>query len=266
MRFAPFVIAVLFLPVVRPLTAQEPPPVGVGDRMRFWTQQRRTVTAATITGWVVDSFTVSDTWIPFDRGRTTHAGNPTQQEAAEGSSMLVSVVRAGAVGALMGGVAGFLMGGAMNFDEGVESNAPLAEPATDHPCFEKNCAQIGAAIGAAAGLVLGAAFGVEGSSMLASAVRAGAAGTLMGGAAGFLVGGAMNIGADVADLRGQTDDPCSDKDCAQIGAAIGAAAGFVLGAAFGAVLSRRRPSSGQANVSMVRLHNGRLGVGASVNF
>jgi len=264
MRPAAFVIAALFLPAS--VAAQEAP-IKVRDQVRFWTPERRTVTSGTITGWEVDSFTVSDTWIPIDRGRTTHAGNPTQQEAAEGSSMLVSLVRAGAVGAVGGGMVGFLVGGAMNFDEGVESNAPFAEPATDHPCFEKNCAQIGAAIGAAAGFVLlGAAFGVEGSSMLASAVRAGAAGTLMGGGAGFLVGGAMNIGADVADLRGQTDDPCSDKDCAQIGTVIGAAAGFVLGAAFGAVLSGRRPSSGQANVSMVRLHDGRLGVGASVRF
>ena len=189
MRPAAFVIAALFLPAS--VAAQEAP-IKVGDQVRFWTQQRRTVTSGTITEWAVDSFTVSDTWIPIDRGRTTHAGNPTQEEAAEGSSMLVSLVRAGAVGAVGGGMVGFLVGGAMNFDEGVESNAPLAEPATDHPCFEKNCAQIGAAIGAAAG--------------------------------------------------------------------------FVLGVLFDAALAKRRPTSGQANVAVAPLHDGRLGVGASVRF
>ena len=116
---------------------------------------------------------------------------------------------------------------------------------------------------------LGAA---EGSSTLVSVVTAGAAGAVMGGAAGFLVGGVMNLGAEAGDLLQvenlgpRTDDTCVDKNCAQIGAVIGAAAGFVLGATFGAVLAKRRPSNGQANVTVVPLHDGRLGIGASVRF
>ena len=112
----------------------------------------------------------------------------------------------------------------------------------------------------------------EGSSMLGSVVTAGAAGALMGGAAGFLVGGVMNLGAEagallqVENLGPRTDDTCVDKNCAQIGALIGAAAGFVLGATFGAVLAKRRPTNGQANVAVVPLRDGRLGVGASVRF
>ena len=108
---------------------------------------------------------------------------------------------------------------------------------------------------------LGAA---EGSSTLVSVVRTGAEVAVMGGVAGFLVGGVMNIAAGVSSIESQlghdrsTDHPCGDKNCAQIGAVIGAAAGFVLGAAFGAVSAGRRPSSGQANVRMAPLHDGRL--------
>ena len=112
---------------------------------------------------------------------------------------------------------------------------------------------------------LGAA---EGSSMLVSVVTAGAAGAVAGGMAGFLVGGLMNIGADIESFgsEGKTRGPCSTKNCAQIGAVIGAAAGFALGAAFGAVSAKRRPSNGRANVRMVPLYDGRLGIGASVRF
>ena len=233
MRLAAIVVAALFLPIVRPLAAQ-----------------------------FIRVSPATDTTALTHMGRTMHAGSLTRQEAVEGSSQLGSVVRTGAAGAVTGGILGFLVGGAMNFDAEVEELGGQ----TDDSCVDKNCAQIGAVIGMAAGFVLGAAYGVEGSSMLASAVRASAAGALLGGAAGVLVGGAMNIGADVANLQGQTDDPCSDKDCAQMGAVIGTAAGFVLGAAVGAVLSKRRPSSGQANVIMVRLRSGKLGVGASVRF
>ena len=62
MRPTAFVIAALFLPAA--VAAQEAP-IEVGERVRFWTQQRRTVTSGTITEWAVDSFTVSDTWIPL---------------------------------------------------------------------------------------------------------------------------------------------------------------------------------------------------------
>ena len=62
MRPAAFVFAALFLPAS--VAAQEAP-IKVGDQVRFWTQQRRTVISGTITEWAVDSFTVSDTWIPL---------------------------------------------------------------------------------------------------------------------------------------------------------------------------------------------------------
>ena len=107
----------------------------------------------------------------------------------------------------------------------------------------------------------------EGSSMLGSVVRTGVSGAVTFGILGFLVGGVMNIRADIGkDLGEATSHPCFDKNCARSGAAIGAAAGFVLGAALGAVSAKPSPSSGQANVSMVRLRNGKLGVGASVKF
>ena len=59
-----------------------------------------------------------------------------------------------------------------------------------------------------------------------------------------------------------------------MGAAIGAGAGFVLGVVAGAVLysrqERRLRGAGgkerRANVTVVPLHDGRLGVGASVAF
>lgn len=107
----------------------------------------------------------------------------------------------------------------------------------------------------------------EGSSMLGSVVLTGVAGAVTGGIVGFLVGGVMNIAAGVSSIGQETtgNHSCSHKNCAQSGAVVGAAIGFVLGAAFGAV-EARRPSSGQANVRMVPLHAGRLGVGAAVRF
>ena len=118
MRPAAFVIAVLFLPVV--LAAQEPPPVSVGQM-----------------------------------GRTTHARNPAQ--AAEGSSMLESVVTGAVAGGAMGFLGGFLVGGVMNIGADIESFGGGLQ--TSNPCVDENCAATGAAIGAAAGFVLGAAFG-----------------------------------------------------------------------------------------------------------
>ena len=100
MRPAAFVFAALFLPAT--VAAQEGP-IKVGDQVRFWTQQRRTVTLGTITEWAVDSFTVSDTWIPLTsvtrlevhRGQKTSASTvalATGFGAGGGAVMTVGLV------------------------------------------------------------------------------------------------------------------------------------------------------------------------------
>ena len=109
-----------------------------------------------------DAFTVHRTEVPDSTSRKLMGVSPTtditaQLGAAEGSSMLASVV----TGAVVGGAVGFLVGGVMNIAAGVSSieSQLLFERGTDHPCIDKNFAQIGAVIGAAAGFALGAAFG-----------------------------------------------------------------------------------------------------------
>ena len=87
-------LAVLAVAPLTRVTAQESPPVGVGDQVRFWTQQRRTVTSGTITGWAVDSFTVSDTWIPL----TSVTRLEVRRRGSRGAKFAM-----GAVGGLVGG-------------------------------------------------------------------------------------------------------------------------------------------------------------------
>ncbi len=71
-------------------------------------------------------------------------------------------------GAIFGGLGGLLIGGLMNgaasgsLDEALtfaDAIGRRGTPDPDHPCFDKNCALIGAGIGAGAGFVIGAIAG-----------------------------------------------------------------------------------------------------------
>ena len=99
----------------------------------------------------------------------------------------------------------------------------------------------------------------------------GAIGAAIGGGVGFVVGGIMNGAASGAfTLEGGPDlqHPCFDKNCALTGLAIGAGIGFVAGAIIGAVTTPEEKSSEQhrANLIIMPLHDGSLGVGLSVAF
>ncbi len=74
----------------------------------------------------------------------------------------------GGAGAIGGGLLGFVIGGLMNgaasgsLDEALtfaDAIGRRGTPDPDHPCFDKNCALIGAGIGAGAGFVIGAIAG-----------------------------------------------------------------------------------------------------------
>ena len=103
-----------------------------------------------------DAFIVPRTEVADSTSRKLIGVTPTTDitaQAAEGSSMLESVVTGAVAGGAMGFLGGFLVGGVMNM--GITSIGSE----TAHSCSNKNCAHIGAAIGAAAGLALGAVFG-----------------------------------------------------------------------------------------------------------
>ena len=67
--------------------------------------------------------------------------------------------------------------------------------------------------------------------------------------------------------RIEEDYYCVEKNCTLIGFAIGAGAGFVIGAIAGAAMkSEAGGGRGRSNLTVVPLHDGRLGFGASVRF
>ena len=104
MRPAAFVIAALFLPIVPPVAAQEPPPVQVGERVRVWTSLSRVGTLGTLASWHADSLAVSssgeETWIPLtsitrlDVGRRKSAVALSAAIGAGGVAALTLVVLA----------------------------------------------------------------------------------------------------------------------------------------------------------------------------
>ena len=142
MRPAAFFIAALFLPVVRPVAAQEPPPVQVGERVRVWTSLRRVGTFGTLSRWHADSLAVSssgeETWIPLT--------SVTRLEVRRAKYSRRATV---ALGAGAGLVVGALGGAGLG--------------ALGHCSDQTVCSQGGAAVGAVifggTGLVLGAVFG-----------------------------------------------------------------------------------------------------------
>ena len=142
MRPAVFVIAALFLPIVRPLAAQEPPPVSVGDRVRFWTQQVLGATQGTIAGWEADSFAITDNWIPIT--------SVTRLEVRRRGSRGAKVALGAGGGLLEGALSGALLGFAVCSGESSSGSVCNAE--------------IGAGIGAVAfggaGLILGSIYGL----------------------------------------------------------------------------------------------------------
>ncbi len=115
-------------------------------------------------------------------------------------------------------------------------------------------------------------------------------GALGGGVIGFLYGivedctridddpgyGTCGGFADAPGIRTSVEEnSCVEKNCLLIATAIGAGVGFgvgaVVGGIYGAVRRGARPSGRggrrrRANVIVVPLHNGRLGIGASVRF
>ena len=143
MRFAPFVIAVLLLPAVPPLAAQEPP-IKVGDRVRFWRQQTLGVTEGTIAGWEADSFAITDNWIPITSVTRLEARRPKYSRGAR--------VALGAGGGLLGGaLSGALLGFAVCSGESYSGSF----------CTDRGAgAAIGAVAFGGAGLVLGAIHGL----------------------------------------------------------------------------------------------------------
>ena len=142
MRFAPFVIAVLLLPAVPPLAAQEPP-IKVGDRVRFWRQQTLGVTEGTIAGWEADSFAITDNWIPI-----TSVTRLEVRRLKISRGALVAIDAGGtAVGlALLGAGLGYLTFGVFVKGDG------------------KKAAAYGAALLGGASLVYGAVYGLFAST------------------------------------------------------------------------------------------------------
>ena len=142
MRFAPFVIAVLLLPAVPPLAAQEPP-IKVGDRVRFWRQQTLGVTEGTIAGWEADSFAITDNWIPITSVTRLEARRPKYSRGAR--------VALSAGGGLIGGaLSGALLGLAVCSGQSGSGSV----------CDAESGAGIGAVAFGGAGLVLGAIHGL----------------------------------------------------------------------------------------------------------
>ena len=114
---------------------------------------------------------------------------------------------------------------------------------------------------------------VQQSSRVLNALVYGAIGAAVLGTVGFVVGGVMNLDASGEILEGfdlpDPDHPCFDKNCALTGFAIGAGVGFVLGATIGALAFNPEEKSSEqrrANLIIMPLHDGSLGVGLSVAF
>ncbi len=83
-------------------------------------------------------------------------GGSQDTTEVKGSSRVINALKGGGIGAFIGGILGFLYGGLENFDA---SGGFPGFPDPDHPCFDKNCALTGFAIGAGVGFVLGATIG-----------------------------------------------------------------------------------------------------------
>lgn len=108
MHPAAFVIAALFLPVVRPVAAQEPPPVQVGERVRVWTSLSQVGTFGTLASWHADSLAVSssgeETWILLSSVTRLEV---RRQKISRGALVALDAGGTAVGGALFGALLGF---------------------------------------------------------------------------------------------------------------------------------------------------------------
>ena len=151
MRPAAFVIAALFLPIVRPVAAQEPPPVQVGERVRVWTSLSRVGTFGTLASWHADSLAVSssgdETWILLSSVRRLDVRRTKYSRGG--------AVARGAVGGLAGGaLSGAVLGALVCSDDSGQTFV----------CSPGEGAAVGAVVFGGAGLILGTIYGLFAST------------------------------------------------------------------------------------------------------